>query len=106
MLPDQFDQAFLTKFAGFVLRFGAAVTESNENIAGLHRDRGFVGLAIIANSFIRTLAEGVHEKCQPAPDGVPCRAGPAQGSARSATFVVHSGHGFFVQVPLRERKGF
>ena len=33
MLLDQFDQAFLAEFAGFVLRFGDAVAECDEHIA-------------------------------------------------------------------------
>ena len=32
--------------------------------------------------------------------GSPFRTGLDNGSARSATFIIHSGHGFFVQMPL------
>src|ERR1035441_7884010 len=41
MFLDQLDQAVLAEFAGFVLRFGDAVGECGEDIARLHRDRGF-----------------------------------------------------------------
>jgi hypothetical protein len=42
VLLDQFDQAFRTEFSGFVLWFGDAIAKCDEEIAWLHRDRGFV----------------------------------------------------------------
>lgn len=69
-------------------------------------NKWYVVRATIPSSSSRGLAEGVHGRSLAAGDGLPWHTERAHGSARSATFIIHSGHGFFVQVPLSGQKRF